>query len=577
MRIMNSIEDIKPKPFVKWAGGKRQLLKQFKELDLYPPNTYDRMDNKYFEPFLGGGAVFFDLLPERAILSDSNRELITTYKVIRDNVEELILSLKEHVYEKEYYLKIRAQNVEELSDIEVASRFLFLNRTGFNGLYRVNRKGQFNVPFGRYTNPIICDEVNLRAVSKTLQRVAVEVKDYRKVLEKAKKGDFIYFDPPYYPVNETSYFTSYTSDKFLKEEQKELRDVFVKLHRRGCLVMLSNSDTPLINDLYSGIEGIKVNKLFAKRSINAKAAKRGKVTEVLVTNYLNNKEITMEKDFEAFINSLKSSIKTWDYFVNRNKVFKNSSELEILLNNLNYLLGKDNLKKEFTKLYKTNPNIVKALPVLIAAREKKFEVYDKYTKESEFFDFTRQDRKPEDYYEFIVKTGLVKLFQQDGIKNLVDYVVGVEVGLDSNGRKNRTGKLMEEIVQVFLDEFCSLNNLEYMAQARPAAIKKEWGVEVKVDKSARSFDFAVYNSHNNKLKLFETNFYNGGGSKLKAVCGEFKGLYDELQVQDIELVWVTDGLGWNTAKRPLEETYNHNDHVFNLSMLEDGVLLKLDW
>lgn len=287
----STLEDVqklinaKPRPFVKWVGGKRQLLKQFRELGLYPPEAFNPITNTYYEPFVGGGAVFFDLLPKNAELSDMNNELIIAYNVIKDNVDELIESLQKHIYDKEYYLKVRAQKVEDLSDIEIASRFIFLNRTGFNGLYRVNKNGQFNVPFGRYSNPVICDEENLRRVSGALQNVIITRQDYKNVLKTAKKGDFIYFDPPYYPVSRTASFTAYTAEGFLEKEQTELRDTFVKLHKKGCFVMLSNSDTPFINELYSGLNGITINKISAGRTINSKSSGRGKITEVLITNY----------------------------------------------------------------------------------------------------------------------------------------------------------------------------------------------------------------------------------------------------------------------------------------------------
>ena len=287
----STLEDVqklinaKPKPFVKWVGGKRQLLKQFRELGLYPPEAFNPITNTYHEPFVGGGAVFFDLLPKNAKLSDLNNELVITYNVIKDNVDELIKSLQKHIYDKEYYLEVRAKKVEDLSDIEIASRFIFLNRTGFNGLYRVNKSGQFNVPIGRYNNPVICDEDNLRRVSNALQDVIITHQDYKKVLETAQNGDFVYFDPPYYPINTTSSFTSYTVEGFLEKEQTELRNTFVKLHEKGCFVMLSNSDTPFINELYSGINGVTINKITAGRAINSKGTRRGKITEVLVTNY----------------------------------------------------------------------------------------------------------------------------------------------------------------------------------------------------------------------------------------------------------------------------------------------------
>ena len=285
----------------------------------------------------------------------------------------------------------------------------------------------------------------------------------------------------------------------------------------------------------------------------------------------------MKKDFDHLVSTFRSSIKTWDYFVNWNKVFTNSANFEIALNKLNYLLGKDDLQGEFYRLYESNPDIAKALPVLLAVRENNLEIYNKTSKELEFYNFSGEGGDANKYFEFLDKSGLIKLFQRDGIKNLVDYVIGVEVGLDSNGRKNRGGTLMEEIVGLFLEDFCKQNNLKYIPQASPSKIKLKWNFDIVVDKSERSFDFAIYNPQSNKIKLFETNFYNSGGSKLKAVCGEFRSLYDELKRQNIEFIWITDGLGWHTAKRPLEETYNHNDYIFNLFMLEDGALNELPW
>lgn len=275
----------KPKPFVKWVGGKRQLLKQFRLMNLYPPEKFDVKTGRYFEPFLGGGAVFFDLLPKRAFLSDLNKELVITYNVIKDNVNDLIKSLKKHKIDKDYFLEVRAKDVNKLNDVEIASRFIFLNRTCFNGMYRVNSRGQFNVPYGKNPNPLICDEENLHKVSIALKNVDIKHQSYKEVLKKAKKGDFVYFDPPYYPVSKTASFTSYTAESFLDKEQLELRDTVIELNKRGCYVMLSNSDTPFINKIYSGFKGIRINKVAAGRAINSKGSGRGKITEVLITNY----------------------------------------------------------------------------------------------------------------------------------------------------------------------------------------------------------------------------------------------------------------------------------------------------
>ena len=213
-----------PRPFIKWVGGKRQILSQ---IDLYLPKKY----NKYIEPFVGGGALFFYLLQENAILIDNNPDLINCYKIIKEKVELLIDSLKKHKNEKDYFYKIREldRNPEEfrtLDDIEKASRTLFLNKTCYNGLYRVNRKNQFNTPFGRYKNPKICDEENLRAVSNILHSTSIYRADFEKVLDFAEKGDFIYLDSPYHPISNTSNFTGYTMEEFGEKEQIRLQSVF---------------------------------------------------------------------------------------------------------------------------------------------------------------------------------------------------------------------------------------------------------------------------------------------------------------------------------------------------------------
>lgn len=282
---LTTVISTKPRPFVKWAGGKRQLLKQFKSLDLYPPSGFDPSVNTYYEPFVGGGAVFFDLLPKKAVLSDLNNELVITYNVIRDNVDELIRSLKKHIYDKDYYLGVRSRSIQKLSAVEIASRFIYLNRTGFNGLYRVNKSGQFNVPFGRYSNPIICDEENLMRVSQALQDTTITHGDYKHILKRVKRDDFVYLDPPYYPLTKTASFTSYTTEGFLEDEQIELRDTFIELHKRGCYVMLSNSDTSFIRKLYSGLSDTTITRIKATRTINSKGNSRGKITELVIRNY----------------------------------------------------------------------------------------------------------------------------------------------------------------------------------------------------------------------------------------------------------------------------------------------------
>lgn len=266
-------------PIVKWVGGKRQLMF---ELLKNMPQIY----NRYFEPFIGGGALFFELQPEQAYISDMNEELINLYQVVRDNVDELITDLKKHDISKEYFMEIRnidrTEDYENWSSIQKASRFIYLNRTCFNGMYRVNSKGEFNVPFGHYKNPRIVDKNNLTNCSNLLQRTEIRHADFSEILTKVQEGDFVYFDPPYVPLSETSSFTSYTKDGFDIDMQFKLRDVCDELDSIGVKFLLSNSDTKLVNELY---ENYNIKKVFASRQINANADGRGKITEVLVRNY----------------------------------------------------------------------------------------------------------------------------------------------------------------------------------------------------------------------------------------------------------------------------------------------------
>lgn len=263
------------KPFLKWAGGKQQLLI---ELRRYIPNYF----NNYYEPFLGSGALFFDISPNKAIISDINSDLINCYMIVKNKVDELIENLKKHINSADYFYKMRGKNLTKLSAVEKASRFIYLNRTCFNGLYRENKKGQFNVPFGRYQNPKIVQEESLIKASMLLKKARILKSHYKDVLKNAKKGDLIYLDPPYFPLGGYSDFKRYHKVFFEQKDHEELSDVFEELDRKGCFIILSNSDTTFTRNLYSRW---RIHVVMAKRLINCDASRRGKVTEILVTNY----------------------------------------------------------------------------------------------------------------------------------------------------------------------------------------------------------------------------------------------------------------------------------------------------
>lgn len=267
-----------PRPFVKWVGGKRQLLDV---LHAAAPSDFGR----YFEPFIGGGAFLFSQLPDRANISDANAELINCYQVVRDDVEALIRSLRRHKNEEVHFYAVRAKKISKMTPVQRASRFIFLNKTCFNGLYRENKSGQFNTPFGRYEKPKIVDTENLLAISEYLQTYDVEINcsGYQTVLEKALPGDYVYFDPPYVPMTKTANFASYVKGGFGLKDQEELAATFAELTKKGVLVMLSNSNTQIIHDLY---KDFNIQIIHAARSINCKGGKRGKeANEVLITNY----------------------------------------------------------------------------------------------------------------------------------------------------------------------------------------------------------------------------------------------------------------------------------------------------
>lgn len=264
-------------PIVKWVGGKKRLLG---ELSQRVPESFER----YIEPFAGGAALFYRLAPKRAILSDFNEDLINTYDSIAWNVESVIRRLAHHQrkHGEEHYYKSRTRwNARPSRDtnIDRAALFIYLNKTCFNGLWRVNRKGQYNVPMGRYERPSILDHDGLRAASPLLRRAELMSGDYSKAAKSARKGDFVYFDPPYHPVTKTSNFTSYTKLSFGEDQQAELADVAKHLASTGVKVLLSNSDTPLIRKLFKGAQ---IDTVRCSRAINSNASKRGGVNEVMI-------------------------------------------------------------------------------------------------------------------------------------------------------------------------------------------------------------------------------------------------------------------------------------------------------
>lgn len=270
-------------PFLKWVGGKRQLIPAIME---HLPKNINNLN--YYEPFIGGGALFFHLQPQNAFINDFNEELINVYNAIKNNLPELITDLKKHKNEADYFYEIRSldrsEEFQNMSLVERASRVIFLNKTCFNGLYRVNNAGEFNAPFGRYKNPNIVNEPTLKAVNKFLNNSNVRISsgDYSEILESADENSFVYFDPPYHPISESSNFTGYVQGGWNIYDQIRLREVCDELHERGVKFLLSNSSAQFIRDQY---ESYTVTTVKATRAINSNGADRGEIDEVLIKNY----------------------------------------------------------------------------------------------------------------------------------------------------------------------------------------------------------------------------------------------------------------------------------------------------
>lgn len=582
------------KPFLKWAGGKGQLIK---EIEKFYPFSEGKI-KKYAEPFVGGGAVLFDILSkfelEEVYINDINAELINAYQTIRDNIEEIIevLSGMQERYipmnqdeRKRQYLLNRKRfnsikvNEDKSNNIEKAALMIFLNKTCFNGLYRVNSKCEFNVPMGSYKNPTICDEDNLRTVSKKLQNVRISCGGYKETEPFIDSKTFVYFDPPYRPLTNTSSFTAYTENLFNDKEQIELAEFVERISKRGALVLISNSDPKNSNTnddffdtLYSGYSIKRVN---ANRMINCNSEARGKISELLISNF--EETCKMSRDFNNWFGAFRDSIADYGYYIDFEKVHRNVDSIKIELNILNSLIGSKNIESDFNDLINKYPEVIKCIPLLLAVRSNEIYCQDMNGGHLFRFDsksFNNNDESNEVFSYFMRQTGLFDLLENHIVNNLLDYVTGVETGLDSNGRKNRGGHLMENLVEGFLLKAGYIKGRDYFKEMRIKQITELWGIDLSSisnqGKTEKRFDFVVKSSTG--IYAIETNFYSSGGSKLNETARSYKNLALESKgIEGFTFVWVTDGKGWTSARNNLEETFGVMEHIYNIGDLESGI------
>lgn len=585
------------KPFLKWAGGKGQLLETIR--NKYPKELGEKI-TKYAEPFVGSGAVFFDIVSnyhlEEIYISDINKDLINVYSDIKYSVEELIqrlktlsteyLSLSEEEKKVYYYKKRNEFNLgkkiksENKSHIGISSLFIFLNKTCFNGLYRLNSQGEFNVPMGSYKNPKILDEEMLREISNKLKNVTIVSGDYKQCEYFVDEKTFVYFDPPYRPLSKTSNFTSYTENLFDDEEQKNLAHFITKLNKKGAKIMLSNSDPTNINktdnffdELYKDYAIYRVN---ASRMINSNAESRGKITEILIKNYdMEYKKGDTMRNFEEWLGNFRESISTYQYYVDFKKVIENVEKLKIELNILNSLIGSQNIEKDFERILLKYPETLKTIPLLLAIRY--HEIYAQDEEGAFLYKFNSMNYSIEQYKIFMRKTGLFDLLANHLVNNLVDYALGVETGLDSNGRKNRGGHLMEDLVESYIQKAGFIKGESYFKEMKIKEIESKFAVDLSNisnhGKTVKRFDFVV--KTRDMIYGIETNFYASSGSKLNETARSYKQIAQEAAtIKGFTFVWFTDGKGWSDARNNLEETFEILENIYNIKDMEDGIIEK---
>lgn len=547
------MSDYKLSPIVKWAGGKTQLLDAINAL---VPNDFAI----YHEPFLGGGATLLSNQPKNAIINDLNYELMTTYNVIKHDITPLIKELKDMIKQhntnnaKDFYMTVREQEILNLNDIEIAARFLYLNKTGFNGLYRVNSQGKFNVPFNKkdmIKNSTVFSETNLRNLNKYFNEnnIIILNEDFNEALKKVKENDFVFIDSPYDEA-----YTSYQKGGFHEKEHKELAERLIELDKKGVKWIVTNHKTKLIQFLYNQFDFYEIP---VNRFINSDAQKRSNATnEVLILNYKPTKRQLKEFERAKFYKQLKPTSFVLKEYVKWEKLQENVREYELQLNDLNVLMASDEFEFEekFERLYSQRAESFDILPLFISSRNKQIEYWSSDGEAKKYgFD------KKETVFDFLVESGLREnLFMNNRYKNVLDYILGLEVGLSSNDKKNYTGTWM-------------MNQIANLLKENDITFRKEVPYKEIIDANRikdKTFDF-VFNKDDVTYCL-EVNFFNTSGSKINSEAERFIELNKELQnYEDIEFIWVTDGIGLKKNQTSINKAMKSIRNLYNLTTFDE--------
>jgi len=541
---MKQLLSPKLKPFVKWVGGKTQFLEI---IDLLLPFSYNRI----IEPFVGGGAVFLNLQPSQLIINDVNNELITTYKIVKENPQELlkILLKYEENHSKIFFNKLRNKEPKNLNNLEVAARFIYLNKTGFNGLYRVNSQGIFNVSFGQKNKIKLVNKDNILNINKYLNTINCQIfnQDYQKILSLIKEGDFLFVDPPY-DVNNINGFTKYTASGFNQENQKQLYQFLKQVEIKGARWLLTNHNTDFIKNLYQSYQQFAKK---AYRYINCQGNKRvGNIQEIFIWNY----ELTTKQkellEFEKWFDTIQITNTNLNQLVNWSKVNSNLLIYEKNLIVLNFLIcdNLEQLRERINQIWKENPISFQILPYLLAVRDNK--------------NFSWLENSNIEYWEnlscekvnkLIFESNLAIYLTNGKIKNLKDYCLGLEVGLGTHGRKNVGGQIMEKTVENLLNKY----QIEYHKQIL---------VNFQIN-SKKIFDFQI--KLNNKKYYLETSFFNVSGSKVSEVIRSYQEVLNKTNNNKINFIWILDGKGLKSVKKIIQEIYLINKQfMFTLNSFE---------
>lgn len=538
----------KSKPFVKWAGGKTQFLEI---INLLLPLQYDT----FVEPFVGGGSIFLNIQPSKLIINDLNQELMVSYQLIKDKPQELtkLLSEYEKKHSSEFYERLKKQEPKNLTNLETAARFIYLNKTGYNGLYRVNSQGEFNVPYGKKERVKLFEKKNILAISDYLYANDCQIlnQDYQKLLPLIKKEDFLFVDPPYDSENGNG-FSSYTTNKFTRKNQQELAQFLKECEKKGAKWLLTNHATTFIKELYQNYWQFTQK---AQRFINCRGDKRvGEAQEIFIGNYQLTKRQEKELEFFQWFDTLQSTNVDLSQLVNWAKIQTNLTAYEKDLSVLNNLIcdNKEALNKEIRKIWQESPQSFQILPYLLAIRDNEnFAWLDK--ENIEYW----EGLTPEKIENIIFISGLAEYLTNGQIKDLKDYCLGVEVGLGTHGKKNIGGLAMEKKIERLLNE----NQIEY---------QKQVSVDFPVN-GKKTFDFLI------KLKgkecYLETSFYNSPGSKVSEVIRSYSGVLQKAQNNEINFLWILDGKGLKSVKELLKDVFLANrEFMFTIASFEKWLI-----